>query len=194
MGGSAAGSDTARWTPRDVAVVVRATGAPALVATQVEDAVRREDRSIPIYAARPMRDVVSRAEARTSFTLLLLGVASSIALALGAVGIYGVIAYVVSLRTREIAVRLALGARASEVRRMVVGQALLVTLVGIVAGVVGALAMTRVLGSLLFGVSPTDLATLFASATALLAVAWVASWIPARRAAAVDPALALRSE
>jgi ABC-type antimicrobial peptide transport system permease subunit len=141
-----------------------------------------------------MRDVVSRAEARTTFTLLLLGVASSIALVLGAVGIYGVIAYVVSLRTKEIAVRLALGARASTVRGMVVRQALVVTLVGIVAGVVGAIGMTRALGSLLFGVSPTDLATLFSSAAVLLAVATAASWLPARRAAAVDPALALRSE
>jgi ABC-type antimicrobial peptide transport system permease subunit len=113
---------------------------------------------------------------------------------LGAVGIYGVIAYVVSLRTKEIAVRLALGARASRVRGMVVRQALVVTLVGIVAGVVGAIGMTRALGSLLFGVSPTDLATLFSSAAVLLAVATAASWLPARRAAAVDPALALRSE
>jgi predicted permease len=194
MGGSAGGSDTARWTPRDVAVVVRAAQAPASIATQIEDAVHREDPSIPLYAARPMPDVVARAEARTTFTLLLLGIASSIALVLGAVGIYGVIAYVVSLRTKEIAVRLALGARASAVRGMVVRQALLVTLVGIVAGVLGAIGMTRALGSLLFGVSPTDLATLFSSAAVLLVVATAASWLPARRAAAVDPALALRSE
>jgi putative ABC transport system permease protein len=194
MGGQPAGSDTARWTPRDVAVVVRTAGAPGFAATQAEDAVRRVDPSIPIYAPRPMPDVVARAEARTTFTLLLLGVASSIALALGAVGIYGVIAYVVSLRTKEIAVRLALGARASEVRGMVVRQALLITLVGIVAGVAGAMAMTRALGALLFGISPTDLPTLLGSAAALLVVAAAASWLPARRAAGVDPALALRSE
>jgi len=194
MGGSSVELDTVRWTPRDVAVVVGTTRAPSVIATQVEDAVRREDASIPIYAARPMPDVVARAEARTTFTLVLLGIASSIALVLGAVGIYGVIAYVVSLRTKEIAVRLALGARAGEVRRMVVGQALLVTLAGIGAGVLGAIGMTRALGSLLFGVSPTDLPTLVASAVALLVVAAAASWLPARRAAAVDPALALRSE
>jgi putative ABC transport system permease protein len=186
--------DTTRWTPRDVAVVVRATTAPALIATQVEDAVRREDASIPLYAARPMLDVVARAQARTTFTLMLLGIASSIALVLGAVGIYGVIAYVVSLRTKEIAVRLALGARASEVRGMVVRQALVVSLVGIVGGVVGAVGLTRALGSLLFGVSPTDVPTLAGSAFILLAVAAASSWLPARRAAAVDPALALRSE
>jgi ABC-type antimicrobial peptide transport system permease subunit len=141
-----------------------------------------------------MSDVVAHAEARTTFTLLLLGIASSIALVLGAVGIYGVIAYVVSLRTKEIAVRLALGARAATVRGMVVRQALGVTLIGIVAGVLGAVAMTRALGSLLFGVSPTDAVTLGGSAAVLLAVAAVASWLPARRAAAVDPAMALRTE
>jgi putative ABC transport system permease protein len=141
-----------------------------------------------------MLDVVARAQARTTFTLMLLGIASSIALVLGAVGIYGVIAYVVSLRTKEIAVRLALGARASEVRGMVVRQALVVSLVGIVGGVVGAVGLTRALGSLLFGVSPTDVPTLAGSAFILLAVAAASSWLPARRAAAVDPALALRSE
>jgi predicted permease len=194
MGGSAEGPDTARWTPRDVAVVVRTAEAPGSIAAQIEDAVRREDPSIPLYAARPMPDVVARAEARTTFTLLLLGTASSIALILGAVGIYGVIAYVVSLRTKEIAVRLALGARASAVRGMVVRQALLVTLVGIVAGVLGAIGMTRALRSLLFGVSPTDVTTLLGSAAVLLIVAAASSWLPARRAAAVSPALALRGE
>jgi ABC-type antimicrobial peptide transport system permease subunit len=98
------------------------------------------------------------------------------------------------LRTKEIAVRLALGARAATVRGMVVRQALGVTLIGIVAGVLGAVAMTRALGSLLFGVSPTDAVTLGGSAIVLLAVAAVASWLPARRAAAVDPAMALRTE
>jgi len=124
----------------------------------------------------------------------MLGVASSIALVLGAVGIYGVIAYLVSLRTKEIAVRLALGARASEVRGMVVRQAIGVAVVGVIGGVAGAVAMTRALGSLLFGVSPTDVVTLAASACALLVVATAASWIPARRAAGVDPALALRGD
>jgi putative ABC transport system permease protein len=188
------GFDTLRWTPRDVAIVVRSAGTPELIGTPSEDAVRRVDPSIPLYAARPMSDVVAGAEVRTRFTLLMLGVASSIALVLGAVGIYGVIAYVVSLRTKEIAVRLALGARASEVRRMVVRQALIVAVVGVIAGVAGAIAMTRALGSLLFGVSPTDVITLLVSALALLVVATAASWIPARRAAAVDPALALRGE
>jgi ABC-type antimicrobial peptide transport system permease subunit len=141
-----------------------------------------------------MPDVVARAEARTTLTMLLLGVAAAIALVLGAVGIYGVIAYVVGLRTKEIAVRLALGARASEVRGMVVRQALVVTLVGIAAGVVGAIGMTRALGALLFGISPTDLPTLFGSAATIVAVAAAAAWLPARRAAAIDPARALRSE
>jgi putative ABC transport system permease protein len=186
--------DTVVWTPRDVAVVVRTAQSPDLAGAPIEDAVRRVDASIPIYSARPMPDVVKRAEARTSLTLVLLGIASTIALVLGAVGIYGVIAYVVSLRTKEIAVRLALGAQAGEVRRMIVGQAIAVALIGVLAGLVGAVAMTRALSSLLFGVSPTDVPTLFGSALALVAIALAASWLPARRAAAVDPALALRGE
>jgi putative ABC transport system permease protein len=188
------GFDTLRWTPRDVAVVVRSAGTPDLIGIPSEDAVRRADPSIPLYAARPMSDVVSHAEVRTRFTLLMLGIASSIALVLGAVGIYGVIAYLVSLRTKEIAVRLALGARAGEVRGMVVRQALVVAVIGVIVGIAGAVAMTRALASLLFGVSPTDFVTLISSAVALLIVASAASWLPARRAAAVDPALALRGE
>ena len=186
--------DTLVWTPRDVAVVVRTAQSPDQSGARIEDAVRRVDASIPIYSARAMSDVVKRAEARTSFTLVLLGIASTIALVLGAVGIYGVIAYVVSLRTKEIAVRLALGAQGGEVRRMIVSQALAVTLVGVAAGLAGAVVMTRALGSLLFGVSPTDVPTLVGSALALVAIALAASWLPARRAAAVDPALALRGE
>ncbi|HEX8944048.1 MAG TPA: ABC transporter permease [Gemmatimonadaceae bacterium] len=186
--------DTTRWTPRDVAVVVRTAQSPELIAARVEDAVRREDPSIPVYAARPMPDVVRHAEARTTFTLGLLAIASAIALVLGAVGIYGVIAYIVSLRTKEIALRLALGARANEVRRMIVRQALVVTLIGICGGILGAIGTTRALASLLFGVTPTDIPTLLGSAVVLVVVAAAASWVPARRAAAVDPALALRSE
>ena len=188
------GFDTLRWTPRDVAVVVRSAGTPDLIGIPSEDTVRRTDPSIPLYAARPMSDVVSHAEVRTRFTLLMLGIASAIALVLGAVGIYGVIAYLVSLRTKEIAVRLALGARATEVQSMVVRQALIVAVIGVIAGVAAAIAMTRALASLLFGVSPTDFVTLIGSAMALLIVAGAASWLPARRAAAVDPALALRGE
>ena len=134
------------------------------------------------------------ASARTSFTLALLGIASTLALVLGAVGIYGVISYVVSLRTREIAIRMALGARPQDVWRMVSRQAASVAAVGIVVGLVGALALMRLLRALLFGVSPTDPVALAGAAVLLIAVSAAASWIPARRAASLDPAQALRAE
>jgi predicted lysophospholipase L1 biosynthesis ABC-type transport system permease subunit len=188
-----AGSD-ARWTPRDVAFVVRDAGDPSGIAPAVERIVRTLDPSVPVYAMRAMPDVVSHAGARTSFTLLLLAIASSAALALGAVGIYGVVSYIVGLRAREIAVRLALGARPSDVRRMVSEQALIVATAGIAVGVAGAAAATRVMAALLFGVSPSDPATIAGAALLLLAVAAIASWFPAHRASRVEPARALRAE
>lgn len=184
----------ARWTPHELAFVLRGAGDPTDFAARAERALRALDPAIPVYAARPMAEIVSRAGARTYFTLLLLGIASGIALALGAVGIYGVISYVVSLRTREIAVRLALGARQGDVRRMVSRQALGLAAIGIAIGLVGAIALTRFIAKLLFGVRPIDPWTLGGAAALLLAVALIASWLPARRAAGVDPARALRAE
>ena len=141
-----------------------------------------------------MADVVAGAAARTTLTLLLLGIASAVALALGSVGIYGVISYVVSLRTREIAVRLALGARPADVRRMVSLQAAVLVAAGIGIGLGAAAAMTRVMAALLFGVDPIDPATMVAAAIVLALVGIIASWIPAYRASGVDPAQALRSD
>ena len=203
--GAAAGDDAAAgalWTPREVAVVVRSVvpgvlpdaGAVAPLAARAEAVVRALDAAIPVYRVRAMTDIVAEATSRTTFTLLLLGAASAVALALGAVGIYGVISYVVSLRTREIAIRLALGARPTDVRRMISRQALATTALGIVLGVAGAAALTRVLSALLFGVSPTDPVALGGAAVLLLVVAVAASWLPAHRAARVAPARALRAE
>jgi ABC-type antimicrobial peptide transport system permease subunit len=141
-----------------------------------------------------MAQLVTGARARTAATLLLLGVASFAALALAGVGIFGVIAYGVSLRKREIGIRMALGAAPVGVRRMVARQAVVMAGVGVVVGLAGALALTRALGALLFETSPIDPAALAGSALLLLAVAFVASWAPAGRAARVEPALALRSE
>jgi ABC-type antimicrobial peptide transport system permease subunit len=139
-------------------------------------------------------DLLSHAVARTTFTLLLLGVAAAMAMAIGATGIYGVIAYLVALRTREIGVRLALGARPRDVRRMVVRRAVVDAATGVGVGLVGAVLLTRGLGTLLFDVSPTDPVSLAAAALLLLATAAAAGWIPARRAAALDPAITLRGE
>jgi predicted permease len=195
LGGTAMGADPERrWTPRDIAFVVRTNREPARVGALAAAAVRAIDPAVPAFGARPMADVVSQAASRTTLTLLMLGIASVVALALGAVGIYGVVSYVVSLRTREIAVRLALGAQPSDVRRMVSRQAGVVAAIGIVVGLGASLAFTRVLGALLFDVSPIDPSSLLGAAVTLALVAAVAGWLPARRAAGLDPAQALRTD
>lgn len=131
---------------------------------------------------------------RTSFTMVLLGAASGIALVLGLVGIYGVISYVVAQRTREIGVRMALGATAPSVRRMVVRQGMALATAGVGLGLIAAVALSSVMASLLYGVSATDPLTYGSVALVLVVVSLTASWIPARKASSVDPSRALRSE
>jgi predicted permease len=195
LGGQAMGMDAERlWTPRDLGFVVRTDGDPTLAGMQIERAVREVDPDVPAYGARAMTDVVAQAAVRTTLTLMLLGIASVVALILGSVGIYGVVSYVVSLRTREIAVRIALGARPVDVRRMISRQAAVLVALGVVVGLAGAVAVTRVLSALLFGVSPVDPASLLAAAGLLAVVGVLASWLPARRAAGLDPVRALRAE
>ena len=141
-----------------------------------------------------MKEFVDESMASTSFTLIMLGLAAFVALFLGSVGIYGVISYVVAQRTREIGVRMALGAERSVVSRMVLKQALMLAGGGVAIGLLGALGLTRLMSSLLFGVSPLDPLTFASVAAALSAVALVASYLPARRASLVDPVVALRAE
>lgn len=131
---------------------------------------------------------------RTSFTLLMLIIAATVALVLGVIGIYGVISYIVSQRTREIGVRMALGASAGSVRGMVVRHGLLLALGGVALGLGAAAALSRVMASLLFGVEALDPLTYGTVAASLVAVATLASWLPALRAAGVDPSRALRAE
>jgi ABC-type antimicrobial peptide transport system permease subunit len=126
--------------------------------------------------------------------MVLLLIAAAVALTLGAVGLYGVISYIVSLRTQEIGIRMALGADAGDVARRVVRQGLAVAGIGAALGIVAAFAATRLMASLLFGVSPTDPLTFAGVSGALMATAALASWLPARRAAGVDPLVALRHE
>ena len=183
-----------RWAPRDVAFVVRATGDPGGVTRGVREVVRNLDPSLPVYRLTALSDTVAHAAARRSLTLFLIGCASAAALLLGAIGLYSVLSYVVSLRTREIGIRLALGAQPPELRRSVSRQGIRVAAFGIAIGLVGAGALSRLLASLLFEVSPTDPLVFAASAIFLLIVAAAASWLPARRAAAVDPIIALRAE
>ena len=177
---------------RQLSLMVRVSGDPMAILPVIRREVRALNPRIPISTPRTMAEVAKQATARTSFTVAMLGVASGVALLLGMIGIYGVISYVVSQRTREIGVRMALGAAAPGVRTMVVKQGMGLAAVGIVAGLVGAWLMSSVMTSLLFGVSATDPATYAAVALLLSLVAAVASWLPAQRAVGVDPARALR--
>ncbi|HTE47091.1 MAG TPA: FtsX-like permease family protein, partial [Gemmatimonadaceae bacterium] len=182
------------WMPRNLAFVVHTPGDPTRLVEPVRHAVATIDQMLPLYRVMPISSVVAASTGRTTFTLLLLAVAAVVATTIGALGIYGVISYLVSLRTREIGVRIALGAQAQDVRRLVTRQAIVDAMIGVTVGLVGAVALTRVLGAVLFDVSPTDPATLIGASVLLLLTALAASWLPARRAAALDPASALRSE
>ncbi|HET7564883.1 MAG TPA: FtsX-like permease family protein, partial [Gemmatimonadaceae bacterium] len=148
----------------------------------------------PVYAVRSMREVLAQSTARTSFTMALLEIASLAALLIGAVGLYGVVSYMVSLRGREMAVRIALGAQPTALRRQVLTQAVAVAAVGIAIGLAASMMVMRFLAALLFGVTPTDPVTLASAAVLMTIVAVMASWFPARRAATVDPATVLRAE
>jgi len=188
------GADPARWAPRELAFVVRSTTAPNDVTLPVERALRALAPAVPVYAVRSMEEVVDRSTARTSFTMALLETASLAALLIGAVGLYGVVSYMVSLREREMAVRMALGAQPASLRRKVLAQAMGVATAGIVVGLGAALLSSRVIAALLYDVAPNDAATLAGAVAVMTAVALAASWIPARRAAAIDPATTLRTD
>lgn len=147
-----------------------------------------------MYRVFTMAYLVEDSMMQLTFTLLTLGIASLLALVLGAVGLYAVLSYVVDERTREIGVRMALGARAAQVRAMVVGQGVRVVGVGVAIGLLVALAGTRALGSLLFGVQPLDLATFVAMPLVMVLVGLLASYLPARRASNLDPTESLRRD
>jgi predicted permease len=184
------------WSPeRSVTLVVKSTSAhPEQLSAAVRRTLAELDSDIPLANVRTMNDVVAKSMARTSLTMLLLAVAGGMALVLAAVGLYGVISYIVSRRTREIGIRVALGAQVAEVIRNVTLQSLRLALLGTAVGVVGALLLTRLLRSMLFEVSPTDPVVLVGVSLVLIAVALAASYLPARRAARIDPVIALRAE
>lgn len=179
---------------RAVDLVVRATGDPLSMIPLLRQEIRELHPHIPLSNARTMTQVLESSIARTSFTMAVFAAASTVALVLGMVGIYGVVSYVVSRRTREIGVRMALGAQAGTVRRMVVRQGLILAVVGAVIGLASALVLSSFLASLLFGVAPTDPATYGAVTALLVGVAWLACWAPATRAARVSPSRALQAE
>ena len=178
-----------------VAFAIRSerAGVSSLV-EEIRAAVRSVSASVPVAQERTMRDLYAASLARTSFTLVLLGVAGAMALALAVIGIYGVIAYVVSQRTREIGIRSALGARPAQLERMFLRQGFVLTGVGLVVGIVAAIALGRWMQSLLFGVGPLDPVTYVAAVGVTLLAAALASYLPARRAATIDPNVTLKAE
>jgi len=175
-------------------IAVRTTRAnPSELLPDIRRVLARVDPDIPIANARTADEIVVRSLARVTFVMLLIGIAAGLALLLGAIGLYGVIAYVVGQRRAEIGIRLALGARITEVARLVVWQSMRIALAGVLAGLLVSVLVTRVLRSLLFEVSPTDPLTLAGVSALLLLVAGVAAGVPALRAARVDPAETLRT-
>ncbi len=181
-------------TERAMYVVLKTAGDPVALTGPVRQAVKDADPLLAIVGIRTMSEMLVGSVARPRFTMLLLGLFGAVALVLSAIGIYGMISYGVKRRTREIGIRLALGARPADVQRLVVGQGMRMSLLGLAIGVLGALAARRVMDRLLYGVSATDPVTFITMTLLLAAVAFVACWIPARRAVATDATTSLRSE
>jgi putative ABC transport system permease protein len=174
--------------------VVRTATPPDTLVPPVRAAVQQVDQDLAIAQVSTLQALVDRASAQMTFTMVLLAIAAGISLFLGVIGIYGVTAYIVGQRTSEIGVRLALGAVPSGITRQIVTQGGLVALAGIVIGLAAAFAASRLIASVLYGISPRDPAVFVSMAVLLLTVALIACWIPARRAARLDPTAALRAE
>ena len=195
--------DLRRESPEPMVYLPAVAGSPAYVvksaradrlAPEVRAVIREVIPESPMYRVFTMERLAANAMASLSFTMLMLIIAATLALVLGAVGLYGVLAYRVARRTQEIGVRMALGAEGRAVRRMVVMQGGRVALVGVVVGVIAALGLTRFIETLLFGVQPLDAETFAGTSIVMVAVALLASYIPALRASRVDPVVALRAE
>jgi len=174
------------------ALAVRTNFDPLSLAATVRRTVWEIDKDQPVSDISSMEEIVSDSVARQRFSMLLLGVFAGLALVLAAVGIYGVMSYSVAQQTREIGIRMALGAQRSDVLKMTVGQGLRLVSTGVAIGLAAAFVLTRVMATLLFGVSPTDPLTFISISIVLIGVALLASYIPALRATRVDPMFALR--
>ena len=175
-------------------LVVRAASNPQALMPMIRNEMKRADAELPLYNVRTLEEYVSGSVAQRRFTALLLGIFAGIALLLAAVGLYGVMSYGVAQRTHEIGVRVALGAESGDVLRLVIGQGLRLTLLGVVLGWLGALGVSRFLSGMLYGVAGDDPLTFAAVAAVFVAVALAACYVPARRAMRVDPLVALRYE
>ena len=187
------GATPTLWVVSSPAYVIK-TARAETIAPEVRALVREIAPNTPVYRAFTMAGLARDSMVRLSFTTLTLGILSALALILGAVGLYGVLSYVVAQRTREIGVRMAVGARAAQVRRMVVAQGARLVVLGILIGLGAAYGSTRALGSLLFGVPALDVTTFIAMSMSMVAVGMLASYVPAWRASNVDPMEALRGD
>jgi putative ABC transport system permease protein len=181
-------------TPSPVFVIRSARADTTSLLAEVRQAIRSVDGSLPIAQERTMRDVYSGSLARTSFVLVMLAIAGGMALVLGVVGIYGVVAYIVSQRAREIGIRSALGAEQHQLKRMFVLHGLALSAAGAAVGIIAAMALARLMSSQLFGVGSLDPAAYLVALGVTITAAAVASYLPARRAATIDPVATLRAE
>jgi putative ABC transport system permease protein len=183
------------WIQRGLLYAVRTSRlqSPDLL-REVQQAVWQVNPNLPVANVRTLRAIYDDSMAHTSFTLVIIGIAAAVTLLLGVVGIYGVIAYVVAQRRREVGIRMALGARAAEVQRLFIAKGMVVIATGVLVGLAAAAALGRLISSVLFGVSAFDPVTYSAAAVSLGLIALLATWLPARHATRVDPALALRGD
>jgi ABC-type antimicrobial peptide transport system permease subunit len=187
------GHEPGQWRLTSPGYVIRTTRAES-IGTDVQALVRQVAPEAPVYRAYTMQFLAERQMRDLSFTMLTLGLVSTLAIVLAAIGLYGALSYIVTQRTRKIGVRLALGAQPRTVRRMVVRQGAQIVGAGVVAGTLVALGAAPALGRLLFGVAPIDLLTFVAAVAWMVVVGLFASYLPARRASNVDPIVSLRSE
>lgn len=167
---------------------------PSSIAPTARAEMRTLDAAVPISTAETMEEIVATEMESVSATMIILAIATGMALFLGAIGLAGVISYVMGQRTREIGVRVALGATRNDVTRMILRQSMTVTVIGTLAGLAGAFGLTRLMGALLYEVSATDPLTFAIAPVVLVGVSLLATWLPVRRATRVDPTVALRAE
>jgi putative ABC transport system permease protein len=184
----------AQFSPPTMRVVVRAAANPESLSAALRDVVSSVDKDEALSTVRSMDDVLNASVAQPRFSSQLLGLFAALALLLAAIGLYGLMAYSVSQRMSELGIRVALGASRQDILRLVLGHGSLLVVAGIGMGLLASVAAGRLISSLLFAVSPTDPKIFLAVATLLIAVAFIASYIPARRAMRVDPLVALRYE
>ena len=184
----------AQYAPPTMNLVVRTIGSPVSLETAIYGAARAIDKDETLSAFRSLDDIVESSVAQPRFSSFLLGMFAALALALAAVGLYGIVAYSVTQRTNEIGVRMALGAKQKDVLTMILAEGMRLAMAGLAIGVVGSLAFDRFLASMLYGVKRSDPITFMSVSVALMGVAVLAGYIPARRAAKVDPMVALRYE